>query len=1184
MKRELTEYQKQALDYSSNILLTANAGSGKTFVLSKRFVEILLNGDIELENIVAITFTDKAAGELNKRIVNEIDKRILFETDYAKKRKLETTRRQLVSANISTIHSFCITILKEFAPEAGIDAGFVPIDQFTSDELIDLSVDEAVNNLIADKEKCENLKYLIRLFGSKQIVINHIADAIQHRKTIEQHIKDLYAPAENEIAENFRKQFEELFEILFDKKIGEAVKSIAEINRHVLGQPKGNEIAGEVAKYIVQLQNDKSVFELMKTLGQIDELVFTKTDKAIKSRAYLSKNRDDFEEQIESAENVFSELRPFFEIIEPETAALESAHFGKIFLEVFEHAAKIYSGKKNQKGYLDFEDILLYTKEIIKLEEVRLYLRNKFKYIMIDEYQDTNELQYKIFMPVLDDLRQGNLFVVGDEKQSIYMFRDADLRVFNKTKDDILHSGGGGKHLKLPHSFRMAPQLVLFTNKLFKKLFADPELMLNEVAYDELVCAKQENEKARVEFLLADKGKEITEAQLTASKILELISSGDVKLDEIGILCRKRNLFSEIEEEFVKNNIPYSIVGGKGFYQRQTIYDVYNYLSFILDKDDDAALVGILRSPFYNLSDAFLFEISLEEGNTFYNKLKKRAAGSLDLKKIIAQLEGHSKLGYNAEIFTLIRTILIETNYWAVVASKKNANQEIANLEKLLILARTFSQKSFKNLYDFKTFLKESIEMMEDESQAQVSQNDNTVKLLTIHQAKGLEYKAVFLFGCNGYAREDAVRTKGLSIDKDFGLLTKVPANKNYFAEYSSPPTTVLYNYINHKKNTAEIKRLLYVAVTRAINYLFITAEHKEYKTQRDSFFELFSEGLNLDFEKDEILLGGNITFMKGSEDNYSTYEKYVDIGIKIVKEVAETQPLKIESTDDKKEIKFLTEKINDIPKREIISATKISIFTQCPVKYELTYDLGYSRIYDMVKRQQNNFEFNSKEDEESNSFADTKGRIIHNILKEEFDKNNLESMIDSFIKGESLTADSEQTEKIKTGILNELISFSSSEVYKALKTYSNYKNELEVYCEENGHYLFGIIDKLIYDSGKLIIIDYKTDDVEADQIKYRTENYFPQLKFYAYILTKLYPDYSNYALRLIFVKRPEEIVLQEFGREELQKYGGEINNSIEKIIRRQYKSNLNHCSKCHFALDGRCILNFEERSDEKSQ
>ena len=182
---ELTPYQKDALDYSANILLTANAGSGKTFVLSKRYVEIILNENVDLENIVAITFTDKAAGELNKRIANEIQSRLETEINERKRRKLEEVRRQLVSANISTIHSFCINILKEFAPEAGIDVNFSPIDQTTSDELIELSIDESFNNLINNSEFESKLKYLFRFFGSKILVQKHLMHAVKQRKTID---------------------------------------------------------------------------------------------------------------------------------------------------------------------------------------------------------------------------------------------------------------------------------------------------------------------------------------------------------------------------------------------------------------------------------------------------------------------------------------------------------------------------------------------------------------------------------------------------------------------------------------------------------------------------------------------------------------------------------------------------------------------------------------------------------------------------------------------------------------------------------------------------------------------------------------------------------------------------------------------------------------------------------------
>jgi ATP-dependent helicase/nuclease subunit A len=1170
MKNELTPYQEDALDFSSNILLTANAGSGKTFVLSKRFVEILLNDNTELDGIVAITFTDKAAGELNKRIAAEIEARIKIETDKSKIDKLENARRQLVSANISTIHSFCINILKEFAPEAGIDVNFVPIDQNTSDELMELSVNEAVNNLISNSESSENLKYLVRLFGSKKILFNHLISALSQRKNIEQNIKSIYNNPETEIAGNFNEVFEEIFVKLFDEKITNVIDAVTEINNHVLTGPKGSEIAGEAAEHLRKLKSINTLFERLATINKIDKLIVTKSDRTIKKTKYLSKGRDLLENKIDIAEQILNEVRPFLEITEPEKSSLELAAFGKKFIAVYEYAAGLYSVKKHQKGLLDFEDILLFTQDILKLDEVQEYLRNKFKYIMIDEYQDTNEIQYKIFMPILDNLNHGNLFVVGDEKQSIYMFRDADLRVFNKTKHDIQNESGG-KILELPHSFRMAPQLVLFTNCLFQKLFKEPKEVFNEVEYNKLVCAKNENEKARVEFLLADKEKEITEAQLVASKILGLISNGEIELKEIGILCRKRNLFKELEDEFVKQNIPYSIIGGKGFYQRQAIYDVYNYLSFIMNKDDDAALVGILRSPFYNLSDDILLEISVENGNSFYEKLKRHSLSNHEILNIVKLLEEHLQLSLNTEIYSLLRKVLLQTGYWSVAASKINCDQEIANLEKLIITARNFSNKGFKTLYDFTTFLRESIETMEDEGQAQVAQDDNTVKLLTIHQAKGLEYKAVFLYGCNGYAREDSVKTRGLNIDKEFGLIAKVPLNNNYFDEYVSAPIAELYNFINHKKNTAEIKRLLYVAVTRAINYLFISASHKDYKAQRDSFFQLFIEGLNLNFN-DKNKAAGKVTFMKGAEENYDKYEKDVEIDINITEEITENTALPKKVIDNSVETKFLIDTINDIPKKEIISATKISMFTQCPVKYELTYDLGYSTVFKFIKKHENIYEFNDKEDDDSKSFGDVKGRIIHNILKDEFDIDDLEKIVDDNIMSEAATAGNSSS-NLKTSILSDIKMFASSKIFGELKQSEKFKNELEVYCEEGEHYLFGIIDKIIYENERLVIVDYKTDDVDPAQIKYRADNYLPQLKFYAYILTKLYPKYTNYELRLIFIKHPDEFVVQRITKTELKNYGNEINDAVEQIVQRKFKPNLNHCSKCHFALEGeRCV------------
>lgn len=165
----LTPNQQKALDYTNHISLTANAGSGKTFVLSKRFIEIVLKEKIPLTRIVAITFTDKAASELYKKISEQIEELLIASQDRQETKQLESMRRQLISSNISTIHSFCMNILREFPVEAELDANFILIDEKLSLELIELSIEKIIRESL-NNEDGERVKMLIRMFSSKNIL------------------------------------------------------------------------------------------------------------------------------------------------------------------------------------------------------------------------------------------------------------------------------------------------------------------------------------------------------------------------------------------------------------------------------------------------------------------------------------------------------------------------------------------------------------------------------------------------------------------------------------------------------------------------------------------------------------------------------------------------------------------------------------------------------------------------------------------------------------------------------------------------------------------------------------------------------------------------------------------------------------------------------------------------------
>ena len=1211
----LTPHQLKALNYQNHTSVTANAGSGKTFVLSKRYLEIALNENISLRNIAAITFTDKAAGELYKKIADQIDERINSCNDVQLLKKLESLRRQLVSSNISTIHSFCIDILRENPVEAGIDANFIPIDEQLSNELVELAVEEVIKKSLQKTGVEKRLKYLIRIFSSKALFARELKSLIKNRKSVLGLKEKFYQYKENEIAGIFYSMFlETASNILFgssEKKM-KILNAAKKINDEVQSTKPGNLTALNVNRIIGQLSEEN---DIENTLILFDELKneMSTGKGTIKKTGYLNKN-EEFENECSFIVSFFGELKYFSLNKSHYEIELELAHFGKEIIYFFDKIMNLYDSKKKENGYLDFEDILLISYELLKRDSIRKALSEKFQYIMIDEYQDTNEIQYRIFLPILDDLKKGNLFVVGDEKQSIYMFRDAELEVFFQTKKEIERTSGNENILSLPESFRMAPNLCAFTNFLFRNLFINSSSytrveanLYNEVEHSDLICARDDDFPGIVEVLLAETGneddpQENSEAELIAKRILNLINDSEAEKkpgwSDIAILSRKRKNFSELEKVFVKYNIPFSIIGGKGFYQKQIVYDIFNYFSFLLNSDNNTALVGILRSPFFSISDSEIFEISLEKGDTFWSKFKSYSGRNSAYKNITRTISENLSLVNNSEISVLLRKILRESDILSVLAAQPNGIQEIANIEKLIKLTINFSSKGFNTLYDYIDFLKDSIERTEDEAQAALSEeagpnSAGSVKIMTLHQSKGLEFPAVFLFKCDDTGRSNGVRSKMISVDKNFGLLSKIPVGENYFSEYQAAPVIGAANYISNKKNTAELKRLFYVGVTRAKNYLFISAEDKR-SYSKDSFMGLFSEVFEINVDRSSLELHENLKFLKRNGNEYSNYVNEISFSIPIIKTIENfTEIIGNETKDEKKE-KIIIAEIKDKTKNEIISATKISVFKQCPLKYQLTYEFGFSQLFNQYKswhrfnQEITHFEFSNKEDnldsgsdENSEEFfrapiADVKGRIIHSILQNELTIDKIDEYTLLQLEGEieSFRQDDQFLINLKEEIVDDLKKLYVSGNYLEIKKKNNYKNEFEIYVKENDYFLYGIIDKIIFEDNKIIIVDYKTDNISKREIPARVRAYINQLKFYSYIAYNLFPDFDIIELRLLFVKHPDEIISEALSKKEVIQFGSGIRQLVNELRNKNFPKNLDHCRECYFAIEDKCVKN----------
>ncbi|MCU7511347.1 MAG: UvrD-helicase domain-containing protein [Ignavibacteria bacterium] len=1177
----ITPHQQAALNYKEHISLTANAGSGKTFVLSRRYVEIALKENVSLRNIVAITFTDKAAGELYKKISEEVQRRYLESTDYQEKKIIERIRRQLVSANISTIHSFCIDILREFPLEAELDANFTPIDQNLSDELLDLSVEETIKHYISDEENSGKLKYLIRIFASKNVLKSVVASLIQKRKNILKLASDVYTKDEKEISTFFYTNFEKYVSQIVEANREKVIISIKRINSTVLSHKPDNPLALEVNSLLCRLQEADSFSRMLAILKELKGRLITSSTSSLKKVGYLNKEREVLSAEIRSVEEYFSEIAGFDLPGDHEEVEVELARFGKNLIEVFDSALNAYGEKKRQMGYLDFEDILILTQNILVKEDVCRALREKLQYVMIDEYQDTNEVQYEIFMPILDYLRQGNLFIVGDEKQSIYMFRDAELKVFNRTKSDIMMASGEKNLLNLPDSFRMAPAICLFTNYIFRSLFSNPNPVYNEVNYCDLVCAKDETTPGGVEIILADKTDETnTEAELIARKIVCLTGSDgtqDIRFDDIAILCRKRKSFEELERAFNRYHIPFTIVGGTGFYQKQLVSDIYNYLSFLLNRENDAALVSILRSPFFSLSDVEIYEISLREKYCFWESLKAYAPESPKIQEVASILENNLVLVHQYDLTSLLRRIIRESSYLTVLSSKPNGLQEIANLEKLIAISHNFSISGYKTLYDFINYLSDAIINIDDEGQASVALESACVKIMTLHQAKGLEYKAVFLYACHEYTQQDTVRAKSVVINKDFGLLTSVPVNNNYFEDYRQAPIVSLHNFMARKKNLAEIKRLLYVGVTRAKNYLYISATHKDYKFNPESFMSLILTGLKIKLPVEAIEINFEQSFLKSLEDGFTNETKTLSLNIPVVNQTGAASPIEISDSSGSLVEKILKiDPVPDMQEDETISATKIAVYTQCPMKYYLTYELGYSKLLKTFQRDFTHFDFKQEDEEPSKpSFADVKGKLLHFLLEHEAVPGSYEDRLEELIKSELhfVDATAENLKSIKDSVIEDLNSYLSSRTCREIRSFRNFKNEFELLVREKDFYLYGIVDKLVLEDKRVIVIDFKSDGIAEKEIHSRKEHYLPQLKFYAYLISKLYTEVEEVEIRLVFLKHPEVEVKSVLKKTEIEAIGFELYGVVDKIRRMEFNKNLNHCYYCHYSMDKRCIM-----------
>ena len=839
--------------FTADSVVSASAGSGKTAALVELYLRLLagktdLPHPLAVEEIVAITFTDKAAVEMKERIRHGIRRRIVdgdASTDWKK------ALRALSTAPISTFHSFCSRLLRQHPAEAGVDPSFTLLDDAAEKGMWQAAINDVIDSHLRDRSP--EIALLVRhfqLFGAGHGKgIGEYLRLLAGRLTAGGTSVDaLSAQAEEWQAEADR---------LFSAGCAELPRLMEEVSR-ILG---GKELAFHRA-----LRNLPEIFRAGRfdvddpdTLGRLTAMaacvggswgkesgIKDRLDSCLTSLLLACRQR-------------------------------QSSSFTSAFITLAGRLATAYRLRKADAGVLDFEDLLVNTRDLLRRHaDLRAFLQQSFAVIMVDEFQDTNPVQNELV-----DLLLGTgqrLFLVGDPKQSIYLFRGADVTVFTKARNNVCVRGG--QTLYFQESFRSREGIVTFVNRLFEQVMRKGCSPF-EVAYEEgdhLVPQRRDWDGAPcVELITLPEGgdgaaRRHREAAAIAARISRLCSGGDEvrvfdketvedgaethtryaprppRYGDVAILFRRFSNLKLFEKALRSAGIPYYVVKGRGFYHCQEILDIANFLRYLEFGGDRAAMVALLRSPLCGVSDETLYLLSRADGGVAaWERLAARMPAGQDgpcrwdmidpgdqdrLCALLALLSRLRPLKDRLTLAELLEETLTGTDFASTLLTTFQGTQKVANVRKLIEISRSFSGTGEGALRRFASFLTDLIEAEPTEPEAVVAaEGENVVRLMTIHQSKGLEFPVVLLPELGATLPGD---TSAVIFDDDSGVGVKLPLEDG---GWGSTLATEAIAGLRKEKESAELKRLFYVAATRARDYLILSGEGRgEFRRWIDTF------------------------------------------------------------------------------------------------------------------------------------------------------------------------------------------------------------------------------------------------------------------------------------------------------------------------------------------------------------
>ncbi len=1179
--------------FDRHLSVSAGAGSGKTRVLVQRFIHILEHHPgIDLSSIVAITFTRKAAAEMMKRVMDAVEERLKDAID--KERMLDVEmwsriRQHISSARISTIDSFCSQIVREFPLEANVPHTITPLPKSKAVIMRKQCIEDALIHFLNEEHPQSSLIHKMFHAHHHSIITNALEYLLMKGKLALSTLKEVLSSEDDTI---IQKAWESIRE--------EVSVSIATIFNAV-DQLPGYRNADFIEQDLVKRWEDVQALFADFNHGQFDNQSlhflesFQSTNKDLIGKYITQKSEATSKYRKYSDQSIDEWIKEYFPIIQVLRkqidgicsigniglkhgnsvlfAEKEALQFARLVLEIALHASSLFESQKRNEGTLEFSDIQTLAMELLEHPDAGPKIRSSIQFLMIDEFQDTNAMQYELASRIVRSLKgdevdhQVNLYIVGDPKQSIYGFRSADVRVFGMATKDIqkanmsngtIHTDGELSEdeqkgmLSLRVSFRLLPGIIAFVNDVFSRLMGN-ESIDYEVAYEPMIAGRnitdellETGEIGSITFLIHEEENEeqgmIDEAGLIASAIKDLVHNKtrkiwdsqkneegkdipylrDAMYKDCTILYERRTKVNILMAALRAEGIPYFTSGNKGFYTSPAIVDIKNYLTFLSNPNDDIALASTLLSPFFSVSDDDLYSIRMKysDGSLWQNLNEYVHEQDImpELKRAYEILMGFRDKAQTMSLPILIHS-MIEASHWRnIVKRMDDGEQWIANADKLIGIAREFEQRGFRHIHAFVDELELSAEY-DDEPEAPIINSENAVNLMTIHASKGLEFPIVFLYDTNAKERG---KPPALYESDQYGI--GLPLIKEYKVAGSHETEQSLLSMaigIERKsKLMSEKKRLLYVALTRAKDHVFISSSHKAGKSFAErSMIQLISKYSSA-FTSLPSLEQGKYEFNTQLTIQDDHHEKEIAIPIYIQRTLNEVESIQEIEKNIFQNKPQLFGKTNQEYKDEWYSISQFMMLESDEQEFRKKYVLGFPNA--TIDHHAGFVNDENHEDITSAQFGIMMHQALEYIPKWVNASGLDEDMIDSIITEiiQDHMSHSPEKDEVQQRMKKLCLHIGQSDLIQ--RNYANLKKakteySLSIPIEDD--FFCVIYDVLIENEcGEWEIWDWKTNGCSTqEQVDILTDRYTLQMRYYAYLLSLLKPNQMKYTARLVF-------------------------------------------------------------------